>query len=455
MNTRTSSKAQPKSIDLLNDLEFVLKKTRFRTLLNRYGFKKTRGTSVVDILMSLFLLPFTRQSLAEGITDNDNVGFGKDALYSLLNNSKCNWRRLLLAVGSQTYNVISKLTDREKVLIIDTTAYGRNRSKNVELLSRVKDHSTKRYVRGFRLQAAAISDGHSLIPVDFSLLASADPKKRFCEMRNDIDKRTTGFRRRLEALQKAPILAAEMAQRIKSKGLRFSYILVDSWYSDPKTVLALHKSSPVICMMKKGRTNYQIDGKKLTLKQIYASLPKRRGRAKILASQKITLTDTVSANIVFVRHNSKRDWLAIMSTDPQLSAEEVVRIYGKRWDIEVFFKMAKQHLRLESEIQSRNFDALIAQISVVFLRYQFMAWRLRQHDDPRTFGQLFRFCSQEVKDITLIESIERILDLVMEYVIQIESVDNSLTKQIKAIFESCMNLFFGSAHVSIRSAPQN
>ena len=310
MNTRTSSKAQPKSIDLLNDLEFVLKKTRFRTLLNRYGFKKTRGTSVVDILMSLFLLPFTRQSLAEGITDNDNVGFGKDALYSLLNNSKCNWRRLLLAVGSQTYNVISKLTDREKVLIIDTTAYGRNRSKNVELLSRVKDHSTKRYVRGFRLQAAAISDGHSLIPVDFSLLASADPKKRFCEMRNDIDKRTTGFRRRLEALQKAPILAAEMALRIKSKGLRFSYILVDSWYSDPKTVLALHKSSPVICMMKKGRTNYQIDGKKLTLKQIYASLPKRRGRAKILASQKITLTDTVSANIVFVRHNSKKDWVS-------------------------------------------------------------------------------------------------------------------------------------------------
>jgi len=208
-------------------------------------------------------------------------------------------------------------------------------------------------------------------------------------------------------------------------------------------------------MMKKGRTNYQIDGKKLTLKQIYASLPKRRGRAKILASHEITLTDTVSANIVFVRHNSKKDWLAIMSTDPQLPAEEVVRIYGKRWDIEVFFKMAKQHLRLESEIQSRNFDALIAQISVVFLRYQFMAWRLRQHDDPRTFGQLFRFCSQEVKDITLMESIERILDLVMVYVSQIESVDNSLTKQIKTIFESCMNLFFRSAHASISTVLEN
>ena len=139
-----------------------------------------------------------------------------------------------MAVGSQVYNVISKLTDREKALIIDITAYGRNRSKKVELLSRVKDHSTNRYVRGFRLQAAAISDGHSLIPVDFSLLASADPKKRFCEMRNDVDKRTTGFKRRLEALQKAPMLAAEIAHRIKNQGLRFNYILIDSWYSTLK-----------------------------------------------------------------------------------------------------------------------------------------------------------------------------------------------------------------------------
>ncbi len=167
------------------------------------------------------------------------------------------------------------------------------------------------------------------------------------------------------------------------------------------------------------------------------------------------INEIESAKIVFVRHNSKKDWLAIMSTDPQLPAEEIVRIYGKRWDIEVFFKMAKQHLRLESEIQSRNFDALIAQISVVFIRYQFMAWRLRQHDDPRTFGELFRFCSQVIKDITLMESVERILTIVMEYISQIKSVDNSLSKQIKETFEVCMNLFFSSTDVSIRTTLQN
>jgi IS4 transposase len=34
----------------------------------------------------------------------------------------------------------------------------------------------------------------------------------------------------------------------------------------------------------------------------------------------------------------------LISTNPELSNEEIVRLYGRRWDIEVFFKMAKQLL---------------------------------------------------------------------------------------------------------------
>ncbi len=33
--------------------------------------------------------------------------------------------------------------------------------------------------------------------------------------------------------------------------------------------------------------------------------------------------------------------------------------YSKRWDIDVFFKIAKQHLKLIKEIQCRDFDSLI------------------------------------------------------------------------------------------------
>jgi hypothetical protein len=65
----------------------------------------------------------------------------------------------------------------------------------------------------------------------------------------------------------------------------------------------------------------------------------------------------------------------MLSTDTDLSDEEIVRICGKRWDIEVFFKMAKQHLKLAKEIQCRDFDALIAHTTIVFMRYMFLAYQ--------------------------------------------------------------------------------
>ena len=70
------------------------------------------------------------------------------------------------------------------------------------------------------------------------------------------------------------------------------------------------------------------------------SAKKRRGRSKYLLSVDVTVGDeAIPAKIVCVRNKGKRkDWLAIISTDTAISAEEIIRIYGKRRDIEVFFK---------------------------------------------------------------------------------------------------------------------
>ena len=100
-----------------------------------------------------------------------------------------------------------------------------------------------------------------------------------------------------------------------------------------------------------------------------------------------------------------------MSTDLDLANEEIARIYGKRWDIEVFFKMAKQHLKLAKEIQCRDFDALIAHTTIVFMRYMFLAYQHRIETDQRTFGELFYACCDELTDISFVEALYRILNL--------------------------------------------
>jgi len=79
---------------------------------------------------------------------------------------------------------ITSLTDddREEVLIIDESTHDRSRSKGVELLARVYDYCTKRYLKGFRLLTLGWSDGASLVPLDFALLSSADEEKLYLDL---------------------------------------------------------------------------------------------------------------------------------------------------------------------------------------------------------------------------------------------------------------------------------
>lgn len=73
--------------------------------------------------------------------------------------------------------------------------------------------------------------------------------------------------------------------------------------------------------------------------------------------------------------------------------------------------MTKQHLNLVKKIQCRDFDSLIAHMTIVFMRYMFIAYRVRMEYDHRSFGDLFYACCQELDDIGLVETLHRIITL--------------------------------------------
>ena len=104
--------------------------------------------------------------------------------------------------------------------------FERNRSKAVELLVRFKDHARNCYYKGFRMLTLGWSDGHTFIPVDFSLLSSNSSQLQ--ELRSDLDKRTCGYKRRMEALQSAPSIIPTMLDRALEAGVMASYVLMDS-----------------------------------------------------------------------------------------------------------------------------------------------------------------------------------------------------------------------------------
>lgn len=137
------------------------------------------------------------------------------------------------------------------------------------------------------------------------------------------------------------------------------------------------------------------------------------------------------AKLVFVRNrNNGGKWLALLCTDLSLPDKDVVRIYGKRWDIEVFFKMAKHYLKLDSEIQVRDFDAILAHSSIVMIRYIFLAVEQRHSSDDRTIGSLFLNTSEEIHDLSLTEALVRILSVVWNKVRGFYSESEQLVMEI-------------------------
>lgn len=445
-NTKIDSDTQA-NIHIESKINHFFNRFQIGTLLHRCGVRKRHGHSVRSLTEAIFSLPFTGKNFFRGIVVNEDNTFGKDAAYQMLRGTSFNWRRLLLCLGRRLFAIFNPLTndDRESVLIIDDSTYDRSRSKWVELLSRVYDHSTGRFLKGFRMLTICWSDGVSCLPLDFSLLSSSDAKNRICENRKQLDKRCCAYQRRKEATTKATALLEPMVKRVLKTGIRAKYLLMDSWFTMPATVIALAQHINVIGMVKKSsKIYYTYDGKDLDVTAIYRRLKKRRGKAKILASTDILLKKAVPAKLVFVRDRRKKDWLVLLSTDTSLAEDEIVRIYGKRWDIEVFFKMAKQHLKLAKEIQCRDFDALIAHTSFVFMRHMFLSYQCRMETDDRSLGDLFYACCDEVRDISFMEALYRILTLVRDRAKQLgehcEKTANALINTIIECALKCVNL---------------
>ncbi|MED1438598.1 transposase [Aeribacillus composti] len=333
-----------------------------------------------------------------------------------------NWRKFLTLLSKNV--IVTKLlhlvsNDRERVLIFDDSLYSRARSKAVELLSLVHDHTTGQFIRGFRMLTLGWSDGNTFIPLAFSLLSSAKKKNRFQEINSDIDKRTVGYKRRKEALKKSTEAMFDLLDEVNPLQLCTKTLLFDSWFAFPKVIKLVVSEYPlhVICMLKNmHRVYYTYQGEEYTLNQLYKKVRKKRGRAKILASIVVSLGPDdkgkdIQARIVFVRdRNRSKNWLALLSTNIELPDEEVVRLYGKRWDIECFFKVTKSHLRLAKEFQSRSYDAMVAHTTIVFARY-IMLLSSREEEDPKTIGQLFYLCCDEMEDIRFAQALILVLDL--------------------------------------------
>lgn len=392
--------------------------TRYQisSILKQSNAYKKQGFAVVQIVQYLFTLVFQGRSMFLDMQTEKSPDFGKDTVYRLKNADYINWRRFTSLLSSRIIRDIIVPTISEKrrcAFVVDDSVYERNGSRKVELLTRVYDHANKKYLNGFRMLTVSWSDGATLLPVNSCLLSSENPKARINEAVEKQAKTNAAKARKL-AQQKATEVVPELIKEAQNAGIKANYVLFDSWFSSPKEILSMKELGlDVVAIVKKSsKIHYFHEGQKQSVKNIFARNKKRRGRSRYLLSAEIEIPsaeENTPAKLVFIRNRSNRnDYLVLLSTDTNLSEDEIIQLYGKRWDIEVFFKVCKSLLRLTKECRSLSYDAMCAHTAIVFMRYMFLAVGIREEKDIRTAGPMFCLVADELADISFAEAMEKL-----------------------------------------------
>lgn len=402
--------------------------------LRKAGITKKFGFTTSYLFQLVFCLIFHHKSWFTLLNSKKGDRYpAKDSVYRFMNHSQFAWRRFLTYLSTHAIQKVDQLTDtkRPKAFIIDDSMFDRNRSKKVELLARCLDHSslTKRFYKGFRMLTLGWSDGFTFMPLDFTLLSSK--KAQINGISENIDKRSSGYKRRVEALESAPAVIPGMLERALQAGVSADYVLMDTWFTQQPLIQSIAELGlDVIGMVKATNQRYLVNGKRLSLKELYKVATPVSGKNGIMRSIQTTMANGIQVKVVFIQNrNKKSEWLAILSTDCTLSEQEIVRIYGMRWDIEIFFKTTKSLLRLQKEFQGMSYDLLISHTTIVFSRYIVLSWQNRCHSDQHTLGGIFYELCDEVNELDWAVALQQLIELLED---ALKKTNKTLQKLIKS-----------------------
>lgn len=306
-------------------------------------------------------------------------------------------------------------------------------------------------MKGFRYLQLGWSDGNSFIPVAFSLLSG----KRKIQPDNPIgDQRTNAGKRRAQAFRKGTEVTVELLREALKQGVQADYVLFDTWFSSPKMFQEIRKlSCHCVAMIKRSKkVHYHYQGQMMDVKQIFQANKKRRGRSRYLLSVQVeALVDhkVLPIKWVYIRNRNKRnEYLVLASTDTALTEDEIIQLYSRRWNIEIYFKMCKQYLKL-AKYQGLSYDGIFAHTTLVAIAYMILAVQERESKDDRTIGELFYLLLDELSELSVAEAIMQLLDLFQEafaneYVLDETVLNNIVERFLAKLLSSVQNQLKGT-----------
>ncbi len=411
-----------------------LKQFKITQILKPFMNVKEKGVDVCTLFLVLSLYRLRGVSIWAMQLTGKKIFFSGDenTLYRFMNNSRMDWRRLLMGFAKQFMTLASKHGSENKCVkcfIVDDTDIEKTGS-TIEFISRIFNHVNKTYPLGFKMLTLAHWDGKSIIPVDFSLHREKGSKDNFGltkeEQKSQFKKKRSKEMPSYKRVQELDIAKTEvlvsMLKRAVKNGLNATYVLMDSWFVNDyilKQIRSIKNGAMhVLGMCKMDSRKFNINGKALNSKEIIIKNERKKQKySKRYKSSYISMIAEykgTEVKLFYIKYRNAKNWNLLLTTDLSMSFNEAVGQYQVRWTIEVMFKECKQYLRL-GKSQNTDFDGQVADATLVLITHIILSLKLR-FEDYETMGELFRETQQGLLELTLWE---RIMDVFLKIIIEL------------------------------------
>ncbi|MBU1877314.1 MAG: IS701 family transposase [Chloroflexi bacterium] len=175
-----------------------------------------------------------------------------------------------------------------------------------------------------------------------------------------------------------PELAAAILQGFEPLPGTQTYVLTDSWYPSQDLLdLCTERGFQVISAVKSDR-KFKATGHNLQVKQWAQTLPKRAFDLVTVNTTCYKVWSTTGClssghrvRLVVNRVIGQRKWRYLISTDQALSPHTIISYYLGRWEVENFYRVAKQSLGW-GDYQMRDLFAIERHVQLMMVAHAYL-----------------------------------------------------------------------------------
>jgi SRSO17 transposase len=273
-------------------------------------------------------------------------------------------------------------TSKEKLYLILDDTQKQKRGKQMDAVSKIFLHAEKVYANGHTIVGLAFVYRGVIVPCAIRLWAS----EAYCEK----SKKSNNKHEHVD-FKKLTVLAGEMIETIYVEKV---IVLFDKFYLCDKVVKSCENNGFDYIGAVKENRNFFPDGRPNDKRKVgkyaknaldrtgrYVSIPGSR-KEHCVAERVGTMAKLGRVKLAMSRRRGEKSRLVIATNNLKLGAKSLIEHYRNRWNIEILFKMSKQHLGL-GDYQFLRYTAVERYLHLVMISHQFLTHLARDRSGEK------------------------------------------------------------------------